>query len=158
MPTTMTSLSSSTSLAGAPLSALLDGVLVVRYSLVGGVAVFECCGEPAYSGQIDLPPETWRAWIEKGIDLVVEPSAPSPTLGLRVTDIHGRALRTASGEVQPVTATSRLSVHLLFAGDTGMSFKIALDGAGAVFVDLGDLTTSLRPPPPKLPPDPPPPT
>lgn len=157
MPISTTFVSTSSLLSGASSAALVDGTLVVRYALVGGVASFECGGQPITGGQLDLPPETWREWIDAGIDLVVEPSAPSPTLEIRLSDTSGRALRTTSGELRPVTATSRLRVHLLFAGNTGMSFKIALGAAGSVSVDLGDLTTQLRPPPPKLPSDPPPP-
>lgn len=158
MPITTTSVSSSPLLSSAPAAVLVDGTLVVRYATVGGVTTFECGGQPVLGAQLDLPPETWREWTWTGIDLVVEPSAPSPTQQIRVTDTSGRALRTTTGVLTPVTATSRLCVHLLFAGDTGMSFKIALDGAASVGVDLGDLTTQLRPPPPKLPSDPPPPT
>lgn len=155
MPITTTSVSSPLPVAGTSTSTLTDGTLVLRYALAGSALVFECCGQTSSTGRIVLAPEVWRAWLREGLALVVEPSAPAPTLLVRLTDATGRDLRTTDGEPTPVSATARLRAHLLFADSSGMSFKIALDGAGAVTVDLADLSTQLRPPPPKLPPDPP---
>lgn len=152
--TTTTSASTSTSVTGST-TTLTDGTLTLRYSLSGGTLVFECCGQTTSTGRISLAPELWRAWLREGLDLVVEPAAPSPTLLVRLTDASGRDLLTTDGEPTPVSATARLRAHLLFADTSGMSFKIALDGAGAAFIDLADLSSSLRPPPPRLPPDPP---
>lgn len=155
MPTSISFVSSSQSLATAT-TALTDGVLPLRYTLAGGVATFECCGQRASSsGTIHLAPETWRAWLFDGIDLDVEPAAAVPTLLVRLSDESGRALSTTEGEPTPVSAPVRLRAHLLFADSTGMTFKIALDGVGAVQIELSDISSQLRPPPPKLPPDPP---
>lgn len=155
MPTSITFVSSSLPLSQAT-AALTDGVLPLRYTVAGGVASFECCGQRVTaSGTIHLSPETWRAWLASGLDLTVEPAAAAPTLTVRLTDASGRALRTTDGEPTQVTAPVRLRAHLLFADSTGMTFKIALDGAGAVVLVLSDLGSQLRPPPPKLPPDPP---
>ena len=159
MPTSTTTTSttsvSTLSLTGTSTTTLTDGTLTLRYSLSGGTLVFECCGQTTSTGRISLAPELWRAWLREGLDLVVEPTAPSPTLLVRLTDASGRDLLTTDGEPTPVSATARLRAHLLFADTSGMSFKIALDGAGAAFIDLADLSSSLRPPPPRLPPDPP---
>jgi hypothetical protein len=155
MPTSTTFVSSSLPLA-AGTTALTDGVLPLRYAVAGGVASFDCCGQRATSGgTIHLAPETWRAWLFQGIDLAVEPAAAAPTLLVRLTDERGGALLTTDGEPTPVSAPVRLRAHLLFADLTGMTFKIALDGAGAVHVVLAEFGSKLRPPPPKLPPDPP---
>lgn len=159
MPTSTTTTSttsvSTLSLTGTSTTTLTDGTLTLRYALSGGTLVFECCGQTTSTGRISLAPELWRAWLREGLDLVVEPAAPSPTLLVRLTDASGRDLLTTDGEPTPVSATARLRAHLLFADTSGMSFKIALDGAGAAFIDLADLSSSLRPPPPRLPPDPP---
>lgn len=162
MPTSTTTTSttsvSTLSLTGTSTTTLTDGTLTLRYALSGGTLVFECCGqttETTSTGRIALAPELWRAWLREGLDLVVEPAAPSPTLLVRLTDASGRDLLTTDGEPTPVSATARLRAHVLFADTSGMSFKIALDGAGAAFIDLADLSSSLRPPPPRLPPDPP---
>ncbi len=165
MPTSTTTTSttsvSTLSLTGTSTTTLTDGTLTLRYALSGGTLVFECCGQTTQTnqttstGRIALAPELWRAWLREGLDLVVEPAAPSPTLLVRLTDASGRDLLTTDGEPTPVSATARLRAHLLFADASGMSFKIALDGAGAAFIDLADLSSSLRPPPPRLPPDPP---
>lgn len=155
MPTTTTYLSKAPlQLTATNTAALTDGILTLRYAISGGAAVFECGGQTATSGWIELPPAVWLAWLREGIDLVVEPSSPSPALLVRVTDVNGRLLCTTDGEPTAVTGTSRLSVHLLFASPEGMSFKVAVDGAGSVNFELGGVT-KLRPPPPKLPPDPP---
>lgn len=155
MPTTINFVSSSPSFSTTSTTSLTDGTLALRYAVVGGVAVFECCGQRPVDGTIYLAPETWRTWLFEGLDLVVEPSAPSPTLLVRLTDAGGRALTTTEGEPTPVSASVQLRTHLLFADSTGMRFKIALDGAGAVVVELSDRGAGLRPPPPQLPPDPP---
>lgn len=159
MPTSTTTTSttsvSTLSLTGTSTTTLTDGTLTLRYSLSGGTLVFECCGQTTSTGRIALAPELWRAWLREGLDLVVEPAAPSPTLLVRLTDASDRDLLTTDGEPTPVSATARLRAHLLFFDTSGMSFKIALDGAGAAFIDLADLSSSLRPPPPRLPPDPP---
>ena len=154
LTTTTTSASTSTSVTGST-TTLTDGTLTLRYSLSGGTLVFECCGQTTSTGRISLAPELWRAWLREGLDLVVEPAAPSPTLLVRLTDASGRDLLTTDGEPTPVSATARLRAHLLFADTSGMSFKIALGDTGAVHVDLADLSSGLRPPPPRLPPDPP---
>lgn len=153
--TTTTSVSSALSLTGTSTTTLTDGTLTLRYALSGGTLVFECCGETTSTGQIVLAPELWRAWLREGLDLVVEPSAPTPALRVRLTDASDRDLLTADGDPTPVSATARLRAHVLFADSSGMSFKIALGDTGAVHVDLADLSSGLRPPPPRLPPDPP---
>lgn len=155
MPTSTTFVSSSLSITTST-SSLTDGALPLRYTVSGGLVTFECCGQRATAGgSINLAPETWRAWLSQGIDLAVEPATAAPTLTVRLTDTSGRALQTTDGESKLVTGSVRLRAHLLFADSTGMSFKIALDGAGAVYVFLADISSQLRPPPPKLPPDPP---
>lgn len=140
-------------LAATFVAALPDGTVAVRYHQEGGALVFECGGQRASRGRINLAPETWRAWVERGIDLIVEPSSPAPTLTVRVTATTGRYLQTTTGVSQPVTGTARLSARLLFAAPSGMSFKIALGDLGAVEIDLADAGTQIRPPPPKLPVD-----
>lgn len=155
MPTSISLVSSSLPFATST-AALTDGVLPLRYTVSGTVATFECCGQRVSAGgTINLAPETWRAWLFQGIDLAVEPAAAAPTVLVRLSDASGRALKTTEGEPTPVSAPVRLRAHLLFADTTGMTFKIALDGAGAVLVVLSDISSQLRPPPPKLPPDPP---
>ena len=143
-------------LAATPvLAPIPGGVLTVRYVLSAGVPVFECCGQPVTGGRVNLPRETWEAWLSTGIELVVEPSAPTSALTVRLTATSGRDLVNTDGVPTPVVATARLGARLLFAGDVGMGFKIALERHGAVEIDLFDLTSGIRPPPPKLPPDPP---
>ncbi|MBZ5714550.1 hypothetical protein [Nannocystis pusilla] len=132
---------------------LPEGLLAVRYTTSGTVPVFECAGQRVSGGRLNLSRETWIAWIDRGIDLLVEPGAPSPARTVRVTATSGRSLLTTAGEPTPLVATARLGARLLFDGDAGMSFKIALDGLGAVEIDLCDITSAIRPPPPKLPPD-----
>ena len=134
---------------------LPEGRLVVRYSTSGTVPVFECAGQRVSGGTFNLSRETWIAWRDRGIDLVVEPGAPSPARIVRVTATSGRNLLTTAGDPTPLTGAARLAARLLFDGDAGMSFKLALDGLGAVEIDLGDISSQIRPPPPKLPPDPP---
>ena len=156
MPTQFNLVPSSRPLTAAPLTVpLAGGVLTVRYVVSAGVPVFECCSQTVTGDRFNLAPETWRSFLPDGIDLVIEPLAPSPALTVRVTATSGRALLTTEGVATPLVATARLGARLLFASDTGMSFKIALDGHGAVEIDLFDLTSHIRPPPPKLPPDPP---
>lgn len=140
-------------LAAFATAPLTDGTVVVRYTQVGGALAFECCGQTATRGRINLAPETWRAWVERGVDLVVEPGAPSPAWTVRATATSGRNLLTTAGVPTALTGTARLSARLLFADPSGMSFRIALDGVGAVDIDLADLSTGIRPPPPKLPAD-----
>lgn len=132
---------------------LPDGILAVRYLTTSSVPVFECAGQRVTGGRLNLSRETWIAWQSRGIDLVVEPGAPSPARTIRVTATSGRNLLTTDGEPVPLVATAHLGVRLLFADDAGMSFKIALDGLGAVEIDLSDISSQIRPPPPKLPPD-----
>lgn len=135
---------------GAPLP---DGLVTVRYRQVGGALVFECCGQTARNGRVNLAPETWRAWLDRGVDLVVEPGAPSPAWKVRVTDTRGRDLVNTAGVPTALTGPARVAARLLFAERTGMSFKVTLDGVGAVEIDLADAGTQIRPPPPKLPVD-----
>lgn len=137
---------------------LPNGLLAVRYTATGSALVFECAGQRVTGGRITLSQETWIAWRDRGIDLVVEPGAPSPARTVRVTNTSGRNLVTTAGEPVTLAATAHLGVRLLFADDAGMSFKIALDGLGAVELDLGHISSHIRPPPPKLPPNPPKPT
>ena len=132
---------------------LPDGLLTVRYGMSGSTPVFECVGQRVSGGRINLSPETWIAWQDRGIDLVIEPGAPSPARTVRVTATSGRSLLSTAGDPVPLVATAQLAARLLFDGDAGMSFKIALDGLGAVEIDLGDISSQIRPPPPKLPPD-----
>lgn len=140
--------------AASPLATPLpDGTVAVRYHQDGGALVIECCGQKPSRGRTHLAPETWRAWLHRGIDLVVEPDGPTPALIVRVTATSGRNLQTTAGVSVPVTGTARLAVRLLFADPSGMSFKIALGDLGAVEVDLADADTQIRPPPPKLPVD-----
>ncbi|WAS92343.1 hypothetical protein [Nannocystis punicea] len=132
---------------------LPDGLLTVRYGASGSLPVFECAGQRVTGGLINLSRETWIAWQDRGIDLVVEPGAPNPARTVRVTATSGRNLLTTAGDAVPLVATARLGARLLFDGDAGMSLKIALDGLGAVEIDLCDVSSHIRPPPPKLPPD-----
>lgn len=152
----MTFVRSSRPLIASPVPVTLpNGLLAVRYAIHNGAPVFECVGQSVAGGRINLSQETWIAWRDRGIDLVIEPSAPSPARTVRVTATSGRSLLTTAGEPVTLAAPARLSARLLFADDAGMSFKIALDGLGAVELDLGQISSHIRPPPPKLPPNPP---
>lgn len=152
--TTTTSASTSTSTTGSS-TTLADGTLTLRYTLTDDGVIVECAGRRSLDGVLELEPELWRAWLSEGLDLVVEPTFAGPDILVRLTDAFDRDLLTTDGEPTPVAAQTRLRAHVLFADSTGMSFKIALGGAGAARIDLADLTSNLRPPPPRLPPDPP---
>ncbi|MDC0717220.1 hypothetical protein [Nannocystis bainbridge] len=132
---------------------LPDGLLTVRYGASGSSPVFECVGQRVTGGRINLSRETWIAWQARGLDLAIEPGSPSPARTVRVTATSGRHLLSSAGHPVPLVATAQLGARLLFDGDAGMSFKIALDGLGAVEIDLGDISSQIRPPPPKLPVD-----
>ena len=154
LTTTTTSASTSTSVTGST-TTLTDGTLTLRYTLTDDGVMFECSGRRAIDGVIELEPELWRAWLVEGLDLVVEPAVSGPSVLVRLTDAFGDDLVTTAGDPTPVAAATRLRAHVLFEDSSGMSFKIALGGAGAVRVDLADLSSNLRPPPPRLPSDPP---